>query len=129
MGRGEDTGAGFPVGPLGLYVGQRARRTQTVTAREVELYAQITGDRNKVGLTRFHHLEIAAVTFRLVNQVQPLVVIESFGPVRLQSSGFGLGFRIAVNDETDRLGLRRSRPQLSRIAFAALLNRVFIFGA
>ena len=34
------------VGPLGLKVGQRARRTQTVTAREVELYAQITGDRN-----------------------------------------------------------------------------------
>jgi acyl dehydratase len=31
---------------LGLEVGQRARRTQTVTAREVELYAQITGDRN-----------------------------------------------------------------------------------
>ena len=32
--------------PLGLHIGQRARRTQTVTAREVELYAQITGDRN-----------------------------------------------------------------------------------
>jgi acyl dehydratase len=31
---------------LDLEVGQRARRTQTVTAREVELYAQITGDRN-----------------------------------------------------------------------------------
>jgi acyl dehydratase len=35
-----------PVGPLGLRVGQRARRTQTVTAHEVELYARITGDRN-----------------------------------------------------------------------------------
>ena len=35
-----------PIGPLGLRVGQRARRTQTVTAHEVELYAQITGDRN-----------------------------------------------------------------------------------
>ena len=35
-----------PIGPLGLHVGQRARRTQTVTSREVELYAQITGDRN-----------------------------------------------------------------------------------
>jgi len=35
-----------PIGPLALRVGQRARRTQTVTAREVELYAQITGDRN-----------------------------------------------------------------------------------
>ena len=34
------------VGPLGLTVGQRARRTQTVTEREVELYALITGDRN-----------------------------------------------------------------------------------
>ena len=34
------------VGPLALRVGQRARRTQTVTEREVELYALITGDRN-----------------------------------------------------------------------------------
>jgi acyl dehydratase len=34
------------VGPLGLEVGQKARRTQTVTAHDVELYAQITGDRN-----------------------------------------------------------------------------------
>ena len=32
--------------PLGLSVGQRARRTKTVTARDVELYAEITGDRN-----------------------------------------------------------------------------------
>ncbi len=42
------TGAGHgdPVGPLGLRVGQRARREQTVTAREVALYAEITGDRN-----------------------------------------------------------------------------------
>jgi acyl dehydratase len=31
-----------PSGPLGLRVGQRARRP----AREVELYAQVTGDRN-----------------------------------------------------------------------------------
>ena len=35
-----------PVGPLGLHVGQRARRTQTVTMRQLELYAEITGDRN-----------------------------------------------------------------------------------
>lgn len=35
-----------PVGPLGLRIGQIASRTLTVTAREVELYAQITGDRN-----------------------------------------------------------------------------------
>lgn len=32
--------------PLGLCVGQRARRTKTVTARDVDLYADITGDRN-----------------------------------------------------------------------------------
>jgi acyl dehydratase len=44
--KSEDLGSAEPVGPLGLRVGQRARRTQTVTAREVELYAQITGDRN-----------------------------------------------------------------------------------
>ena len=35
-----------PIGPLGLRVGQRARRSQTVTAEAVELYARITGDRN-----------------------------------------------------------------------------------
>jgi acyl dehydratase len=34
------------VNPLGLCVGQRARRTKTVTARDVDLYADITGDRN-----------------------------------------------------------------------------------
>ena len=32
--------------PLGLAVGQKARRSKTVTARDVELYAEITGDRN-----------------------------------------------------------------------------------
>ena len=42
----EGSGSGEPIGPLGLRIGQRARRTQTVTVREVELYAQITGDRN-----------------------------------------------------------------------------------
>ncbi len=35
-----------PIGPLGLRVGQKARRVQTVTTEHVELYAQITGDRN-----------------------------------------------------------------------------------
>jgi acyl dehydratase len=30
----------------GLTPGQRARRTKTVTGRDVELYAEITGDRN-----------------------------------------------------------------------------------
>jgi acyl dehydratase len=34
------------IGPLRLSVGQRAQRTQTVTAKDVELYAEITGDRN-----------------------------------------------------------------------------------
>jgi acyl dehydratase len=37
---------GDPIGPLGLRIGQRARRTQTVTARAVERYAEITGHRN-----------------------------------------------------------------------------------
>jgi acyl dehydratase len=32
--------------PLGLAVGQKARRSKTVSARDVELYAEITGDRN-----------------------------------------------------------------------------------
>ena len=31
---------------MNLEVGQRARRTKTVTARDVELYTEITGDRN-----------------------------------------------------------------------------------
>jgi acyl dehydratase len=42
----EASPASAPVGPLALRVGQRARRTQTITERDVELYAQITGDRN-----------------------------------------------------------------------------------
>lgn len=57
------SGHGDPVGPLGLRVGQRARRQQTVTAREVALYAEITGDRNPLhfdaafaGRTRFGRL-------------------------------------------------------------------------
>ncbi len=41
-------GTGEAIGPLGLRVGQRARRAMMVTAREVELYAQITGDRNRL---------------------------------------------------------------------------------
>src|SRR5262249_57706009 len=44
--RREGLGNTEAIGPLGLRVGQRARRTQTITAREVELYAEITGDRN-----------------------------------------------------------------------------------
>ena len=35
-----------PIGPLGLRVGQRASREKTVTSRDLELYAEITGDRN-----------------------------------------------------------------------------------
>ena len=31
---------------LGLAVGQKARRSKTVTAHDVDLYAEITGDRN-----------------------------------------------------------------------------------
>lgn len=41
-----EAGTGEPIGPLALRVGQRARRTQTVTPEQVELYARITGDRN-----------------------------------------------------------------------------------
>ncbi len=44
--QGSSDGSSDTIGPLGLKVGQRARRSQTVTDREVELYAQITGDRN-----------------------------------------------------------------------------------
>jgi acyl dehydratase len=32
--------------PLELVVGQKARRSKTVTGRDVDLYAEITGDRN-----------------------------------------------------------------------------------
>jgi acyl dehydratase len=38
--------SGGAIGPLGLRVGQRASRSQTITAEQIELYAQITGDRN-----------------------------------------------------------------------------------
>ena len=31
---------------MSIQVGQKARRSKTVTARDVELYAEITGDRN-----------------------------------------------------------------------------------
>jgi acyl dehydratase len=43
---GLGAGVGEPVGPLGLRIGQRASRRQPITAEQVELYAQITGDRN-----------------------------------------------------------------------------------
>ena len=57
------TGPTERIGPLGLSVGQRAQRTKTVTAKDVELYAEITGDRNPLhfdpnfaGRTRFKRL-------------------------------------------------------------------------
>jgi len=64
-------------GSLGLQVGQRARRTQTVTAREVELYAQITGDRNPLHFdpefaagTRFRRLVAqGGITAGMLNAV------------------------------------------------------------
>lgn len=46
MGDGSEGPPAAGLGPLGLRVGQRARRTQTIGAREVELYAEVTGDRN-----------------------------------------------------------------------------------
>ena len=52
--------------PLGLEVGQRARRSKTVTARDVDLYAEITGDRNPL---HFDPAFAAATRFgRLVAQ-------------------------------------------------------------
>jgi acyl dehydratase len=54
------------VNPLGLEVGQRARRSKTVTARDVDLYAEITGDRNPL---HFDPAFAAATRFgRLVAQ-------------------------------------------------------------
>ena len=54
---------GPPIGPLRLWIGKRARRSQTVTAEHVELNARITGDRNPLhfdpafaGRTRFGRL-------------------------------------------------------------------------
>jgi acyl dehydratase len=54
------------VNPLGLEVGQRARRSKTVTPRDVDLYAEITGDRNPL---HFDPAFAAATRFgRLVAQ-------------------------------------------------------------
>ena len=57
------TGSAERIGPLGLSVGQRARRTKTVTAKGGERYAEVTGDRNPLhfdanfaGRTRFKRL-------------------------------------------------------------------------
>ena len=70
---------------LDLKIGQRARRTQTVTAREVELYAQITGDRNPLhfdadfaGRTRFGRLVAqGGIASGMLN---PLVAMDMPGP-------------------------------------------------
>jgi acyl dehydratase len=74
-----------PIGPLGLRVGQKARRTQTVTARDVELYAEITGDRNPlhfdaefVARTRFGRLVAqGGITAGMLNA---LVAMDLPGP-------------------------------------------------
>ena len=71
--------------PLGLEVGQRARRAKTVTARDVELYAEITGDRNPlhfdadfVGRTRFGRLVAqGGITSGMLNA---LVAMDLPGP-------------------------------------------------
>lgn len=71
--------------PLGLSVGQRARRTKTVTARDVDLYADITGDRNPLHFdpefaarTRFGHLVAqGGITAGMLNA---LVAIDLPGP-------------------------------------------------
>ena len=71
--------------PLGLEVGQRARRSKTVTARDVELYAEITGDRNPLhfdadfaGRTRFGRLVAqGGITAGMLNA---LVAMDLPGP-------------------------------------------------
>ncbi len=68
-----------------LQVGQRARRSQTVTARDVELYAEITGDRNPLhfdadfaGRTRFGRLVAqGGITSGMLNA---LVAMDLPGP-------------------------------------------------
>ena len=79
------TGAAERIGPLGLAVGQRARRTKTVTAKDVELYAEITGDRNPLhfdasfaGRTRFKRLVAqGGITSGMLNA---LVAMDLPGP-------------------------------------------------
>ena len=71
--------------PLGLSVGQRARRSKTVTTRDVELYAEITGDRNPLhfdadfaGRTRFGRLVAqGGITAGMLNA---LVAMDLPGP-------------------------------------------------
>ena len=73
------------IGPLGLSVGQRARRTKTITAKGVELYAEITGDRNPLhfdasfaGRTRFKRLVAqGGITSGMLNA---LVAMDLPGP-------------------------------------------------
>jgi acyl dehydratase len=73
------------LGPLGLSVGQRAQRTKTVTAKDVELYAEITGDRNPLhfdanfaGRTRFKRLVAqGGITSGMLNA---LVAMDLPGP-------------------------------------------------
>ena len=73
--------------PLGLSVGQRARRTKTVTARDVDLYADITGDRNPLHFdpefavrTRFGRLVAqGGITAGMLNA---LVAMDLPGPAR-----------------------------------------------
>jgi acyl dehydratase len=68
-----------------LEVGQRARRSKTVTARDVELYAEITGDRNPLhfdadfaGRTRFGRLVAqGGITAGMLNA---LVAMDLPGP-------------------------------------------------
>jgi acyl dehydratase len=70
---------------LELSVGQRAQRSKTVTARDVELYAEITGDRNPLhfdadfaGRTRFGRLVAqGGITSGMLNA---LVAMDLPGP-------------------------------------------------
>jgi acyl dehydratase len=88
MADSDDRLAAGPVertGPLRLSVGQRARRTRTVTAKDVELYAEITGDRNPLHFdadfakrTRFGRLVVqGGITAGMLNA---LVAMDLPGP-------------------------------------------------
>ncbi|MGH2820313.1 MAG: MaoC family dehydratase, partial [Actinomycetota bacterium] len=52
-------GAALPLGCPAVKVGQTARRTRTVTARDIELFTEMTGDRNPL-----HYDEPAAKASR-----------------------------------------------------------------
>jgi acyl dehydratase len=106
--------------PLGLEVGQRARRSKTVTARDVELYAEITGDRNPLhfdpgfaGRTRFGRLVAqGGITAGMLNT---LVAMDLPGPGTVFMSQSLRYLAPAYLDDTltaevEVLGLKADKP-------------------